>query len=207
MKIIPVILLGLFLFCTSFTVPEIKLDGNVDANEWKDAKTGELKGGGKIYFHRNGTVLYVALKGISKGWSHVYLAHNDTVSVMHASAALGAVQYVPQNSKWVTTQQFTWQLRDRVYNSATEEKLNEYYSQYGWAANNLNIGDGMSVEFKIDLSRFAGQKIAFAALFAADAANPHYFPQQLNDQTLFKDLVYGNPPAQLEFNIVNWQNL
>jgi hypothetical protein len=157
MTIIPFI--GLSLLCSSLTPPEIRLDGNMDVNEWKGAKTAGLKGGGKLHYLNNGTVLYVAVKGISKGWSHVYLAHNDTVSVMHASAALGAVQYLPQSNKWSTAQQFNWQLRDRVYNPATEQKLNEYYDQHGWAANNLNIGDGMTVEFKIDLSRFAGQKL------------------------------------------------
>lgn len=201
------LLFGLFIFCSSFMAPEIKLDGVIDANEWKDAKRGELKGGGTLYYQQQGTVLYVAVKGIAKGWSHVYLAHNDTVSVMHASAALGAVNYLPQNGQWNTTEKFNWLLRDRVYNPATEQKLNDHFNQYGWAANNVNIGDGMSVEFKIDLSRFAGQRLAFAALFASDAANPHFFPGQLNDQSLARDLVYGSPPAQLEFKISNWQKL
>src|SRR5690349_16649247 len=79
----------LLLFFFGSPVEEaVRLDGVVAAGEWETAKTASLKDGGAIYFKKEKDVLYVALKGTSKGWAHVYLSHNDSVRVMHASAAL-----------------------------------------------------------------------------------------------------------------------
>jgi hypothetical protein len=196
-----------FILCCSFTPPAVQLDGVINADEWKGAKEADLRGGGKVFFRRDGNVLYVALKGVSKGWAHVYLSHNDTVHVMHASAALGSVTYFPQEAKWSTIQKFNWQLRDRSYSDTTARKMEDYFRQNGWVANNVNIGDGMTAEFKIDLSRFATQKLAFACLFASKPETPSYYPEDLSDHTILKDLVYGNAPAQLEFNPKTWHKL
>ena len=66
MKIVLQALTSLVL-CVSFTLPAVRLDGILSPGEWKDAKEADLQGGGKLYFMKEGNVLYVALKGVSRG--------------------------------------------------------------------------------------------------------------------------------------------
>jgi hypothetical protein len=94
----------------------IQLDGIISDNEWKGAKQYGLSNGGKLLMKKNNNDLYLALVAEKKAWAHVYLSHNDTVSVLHASAALGEAKYVKENNLWRVVQSFNWQLRDRLYN-------------------------------------------------------------------------------------------
>jgi hypothetical protein len=140
---------------------DIQLDGVINDNEWKDAKEHQLVGGGKLWISRKGRELYIALKGEKQAWAHVYLVHKDTVRVLHASAALGEAKYVEQNNLWRPVETFTWDLRDRVYNNELAGKQKGYYQQHGWVANNNNTGNGMTFEFKLDLSRVENHPALF----------------------------------------------
>src|SRR5215203_2573652 len=73
----------------------VTIDGKIEDAEWQGAPVFELAGGGRVFFKTDGEYLYVGVRGTAKGWSHLYLnqGENTSVSVMHASAALGMTLY------------------------------------------------------------------------------------------------------------------
>ena len=85
-------------------------------------------------------LLYLAMTNEKGFWTHVYLSDGKVVQVTHASAALDAVTYTKTNSVWRTSDTFTYEMRDNVYNAETEAKLQRYFEANGWVANNSNLG-------------------------------------------------------------------
>jgi hypothetical protein len=201
-----IIFAGIMISFVSKT-SKIQLDGVISEAEWKGAKEFDLAGGGKLMMKKENNELYVAMISGKKGWAHVYLSHKDTVRVLHASAALGEARYVKENSWWRTIQSFKWELRDREYNDELVKKQEEHYLQYGWAANNNNTGNGMTFEFKLDLSRTDNNPALFACAAVEIPMNIHYFPSSLNDNTILQRLVQGNTPDSLQFNTASWEKI
>ena len=187
--------------------PEVKLDGKIESHEWKSARKFDLINTGKLYLLKSKTALYVALQGNESGWAHVYLHYNDTVHVFHASAALGAAKYVKRGNTWSPANLFQYSLRDTVYDHALELKQGIYMSKYGWVANNNGTGSGHTLEFMIDLTRWKVESVRVAFVFQTDSKQPQYFPNSLRDDTLLDELVYGNTPDSLIFNIKEWYSI
>ena len=75
---------------------DITLDGRVDSLEWKKATSYPLQHSGEVKIMSDQNYIYVAVKGGSRGWSHVYAKRGATVRVLHASAALGTAVYEAQ---------------------------------------------------------------------------------------------------------------
>jgi hypothetical protein len=197
------------LICSVSFIPgnedQIKLDGVLDANEWAGATAYDLSAGGKLYVLKQGNELYIGIRSTVAGWAHVYLHRGDSVQVLHASAALGKQVYKKAESSWKLQQKFNWELRDRVYSESLQEKQDRYFLQNGWVANNNNMGDKYSFEFRISLQGEAG--LSFAALVTADGNSISAYPAQLPDDTLFKELVTGYSPDNLQFNPSAWAKL
>lgn len=184
--------------------PEVKLDGKLASKEWKSAQRFDLTNKGSLYLLRNKSTLFIGLKGNESGWAHVYFFYSDTVHVLHASAALGAVKYFKKENEWYPIQPFKYSFRDTIYNKAIAAKQEQYFARNGWVANNNNIGTGMILEFKIDLSRWDNKHLQLAFVFLADSKKPQYFPRTLLDDTLMEELVYGNTPDSLRFDTKSW---
>jgi hypothetical protein len=185
----------------------VRLDGVINEGEWKDAKQYDLSGGGKLMMKKEKNDLYVALVAGKKGWAHVYLSHGDTVRVLHASAALGEARYVKQKDLWRVVQTFKWELRGKEYNDELLKKQQDHYRQFGWVANNNNMGNGMTFEFKLDLSRTDNNPATFACVIAEEPLLLHHFPVSLNDNTILQRLVQGYPPDSLQFNPATWEQV
>lgn len=184
----------------------IHLDGKITPNEWKDAQTFDLHNGGKLMIKKEDQQLWIAMVATKKSWAHVYLSSNDTIHVFHASAALGEARYVKQKDSWKPIQDFQYQLRDRVYNETVAAKQEDHYRQFGWTANNNNMGDGTCLEYRINLSHMK-PPVSIACLVLDDPGQPHYFPLTLEDHTLKPRLMQGYTPDSLQFNTTSWRKL
>lgn len=197
------------LFCaTNFPDnPPIHIDGFISPGEWENATEHTLSGGGTIKIKKNHTDLYVAITATNKAWAHVYINSGDTIKVLHASAALGQAKYIPRNNHWTPTQSFEWALRDRVYNDDLASKQQEHYRQFGWVANNNNMGDGKTFEYRIDLSRMKGTIVSVAGVTAEVPLNLHFYPTTLTDHTILPKLVQGNTPDSLQFRVNEWETI
>jgi hypothetical protein len=183
----------------------IAIDGKIDAAEWKGAASFPAKNGGTVFFRYDGNYLFVGVRGPEYGWSHLYVNDGDGTGahVYHASAALGATAYKPDNSgKWQPSNPFSWDLRDRVINPEVQRKMDDYLSKNFWVANNNNTGNRNEIEFKV---KPTGDKpVRVAVVFAVGERGRYYFPETLSDDTINDQLVRGNTPADLKFDPSQW---
>jgi len=186
---------------------DIKLDGVINNAEWAGAREYDLSSGGRLYVIIKEKVAYLGIKGNDPGWAHVYLHRNDSVKVLHASAALGAQLYTYKNETWKLQKKFNWEVRESVYDEILKQKQDAYYKKNGWCANNNNTGDKTTLEFKINIDYTGTAEPRFAVLYTADAKSLSFYPAGLTDNTLLKELVSGSNPDDLQFRPETWEKL
>ena len=181
------------------------VDGKISADEWRDAARQELIGGGELRLKHDGAHLYVGIRGLKPGWSHVYVTDGDAVHVLHASAALGTAIYRQGASgAWQPIQSFTWAMRGT---SHTEEAIAAFLEANGWYANNNRMGNPTEFEFKITRRFLKGDTPRLTVAFAADAKSPQYWPATISDDCLKQELLFGKTPPDLKFNMASWAKL
>ena len=188
----------------------VVIDGKIEEKEWQDASSFALSGGGRVFFKHDGEYLYVGVRGLKKGWSHLYLSQGETagVTVMHASAALGMTLYAPDKSNlWQPASTFAWDLRDRALTAETRKKMTDYLARNFWAANNNNMTDLPEIEFQVKPRNASDKTLYVAVVYAADAKNPQFFPATLKDDTIKEELVYGSTPNNLKFAPKEWAKI
>lgn len=189
-----------------FLLNAVQTDGILADGEWSDAEQHEIGDGNKVFLKRDKADLYVALKGSkSPSWFHLYLSDGKHVKVMHASAALGAINYRIEGSLWRTNDKsFAYELRDREFNAETAAKMDAYYLKNGWVANNVNLGDKKTTEARINLGGFEPK------YFACVIATPdkyYSFPLDLKDSSVLTRLVQGYAVDSLAFDPKSWKKL
>ncbi|MBX7173349.1 MAG: hypothetical protein K1X72_20440 [Pyrinomonadaceae bacterium] len=183
------------------------IDGKIEEIEWQNAKSFDLKGGGKVFFKYDGQFLFVGVRGVAKGWSHLYLNQDEKVLILHASAALGMTSYSQNESKlWQPANPFSWDLRDRTITAETSKKMADYLAKNYWVANNNNMSNSSEIEFQLKPQNI-DKPFFLAIVYATDAKNPQYFPASLKDDTIKEELVYGNTPNDLKFDCNQWAKI
>ena len=92
---------ALLFFVPNFA--SIQTDGVVSEGEWNGAEQTDVGNGNSVLLKRENDVLFVALRSATVPvWSHLYLSDGKRVKVMHASAALGAINYKLADGLWRT---------------------------------------------------------------------------------------------------------
>lgn len=185
-------------------------DGKIEETEWKDASVFDLTGGGKVFFKHDGNYIYVAVRAVKAGWTHLYLseAENKEISVLHASAALGKVVYQKDKENlWQPLNDFSWELRDRTFTDEVRQKMADHVAKNNWAANNNNMGNRAEVEFQIKLQDPSNKKFRMAIVYAVDRTTSQFFPNSLNDDCLKSELVAGNRVRNVKFDRNGWAEI
>jgi hypothetical protein len=198
-----------FAKCTVFSLifsiliqdsDSIKLDGSVQPCEWKDAKEYDLGNGNKVLLSFKKNLLYVALSSPDKIWAHVYVSDGKRVKVMHISAALDAIHYWFNGLSWQTSETFQYELRGSPYNSTQEQKMSEYFENDHWVANNVSIGDGKTIEVKINIQ----DDLYLACVMSNYDMKITSFPASLTDATILPKLIQGYAIDSLTFVPETW---
>ena len=184
----------------------VTIDGKINDDEWRGAFVGELVGGGEVRLLQSDSNLYVGLRGLKQGWGHVYVIEGDTIRVLHASAALGTAIYRRNGGTWQPTQPFDWELRDRVITDATKAAMSKFFEANGWVANNVNMSNSFEVEYKVHGKFFTGAA-RMAVLFASHPQSPLHWPKSLADDAVAEQLVRGNTPTDLRFDVTTWAQI
>lgn len=180
------------------------IDGKVDAQEWADAARHDLANGVTTWLKTDGSYVYLAMRGTKQAWSHVYLndGKSSDVSVIHASAALGRIVYKQDEKKlWQPQNDFAWEVRERVPNSAV---MDAYLAKSGWVASNNNMGNANEVEYKLAVS--ASDVRLAIALMQVGVPTTH-FPASLTDGTIQQKLLEGNAVRDVKFDVSQWTHL
>jgi hypothetical protein len=200
-------LLSVLLAATGFQSDHsIRIDGVMAQHEWQGAEELLSGDGYRLLLKKKNEILYGVMTGGNKFWAHLYISDNSFIKVMHASAALGSVEYKRNNKVWVTMDTFNYELRDTIYNSNTATKMSNYFSTYGWVANNNNLGSGNVIEFKVNIKKMKGP-LYFACVIANNDMTLHGFPVGLKDNTILPRLVQGYAPDSLSFEPGTWKRI
>jgi hypothetical protein len=201
-----VLLVSIVIIMAFNTDRSIKTDGVIEPGEWSGAVEYELGNGNKLLLKKDQGELCIGLAGEQYFWAHAYLSDDRSTTVMHASAALDEITYQRKGEIWLTEDTFQYELRDSLYNAATEKKMNDFFETHGWVANNINFGDKKTMEFRISLKDWASPTY-LACVVANFDMSFHSFPAGLNDHTRLPRLVQGYSPDSLVFDVTMWMKV
>lgn len=184
---------------------QIYSDGRISDGEWSDAQSFGLHGGGNVSVKSDSAYYYFLVRGLKEGWSHLYISCNDTVYIFHASAALGTAAYVKKNDDaWEPVRPFTWNLRDTSTSRQAELLRKEFLLRENWLANTNQMGEHNVLEYRLSRLKFPPGKFLAAVVFADKEGSIYCWPENLQDSTILKDLIWGTTPEKLIFNFTKW---
>ena len=127
--------------------PPPRVDGKVDADEWRGAHRVEVGAGARLHVMHDDTYLYLAVSQVPShgfGLACVLIAEADRVHVLHASAKLGSAVYVAAQGE-----RFDPRSKEYAWKPPADILREE-----GWMASTVGEGsDGSSQEFRIALTR------------------------------------------------------
>jgi hypothetical protein len=187
--------------------PPPVIDGKVDVAEWSAARLeGSSPGDLQIRLQHDGTALYIAVESPSDGFTSLCLGTTDRVQVLHASAALGAVDYRRTGGTWTPDQTtFVFGMRDPSMTEVAIAQRQAYYDQNGWVASTARMGGGRVQEFKIDMTRIA-TRLAVTYYVTAGTGSVLTWPPSMpqTDGCAALPLVRGTVTTGLTFDSSRW---
>ncbi len=126
--------------------------------------------------------------------------------VLHASSALGQINYAYDSESWTTEEQFTWKVRERDMSASTLAKRRNYLDEFGWVANTTPMGSNKEVEFIIRKDLFTGNRVLLAAglMLKSDPENIVPLPAKTSGDCAALSLVAGNRENSYQFEPKNW---
>ena len=204
------VLLGFAAAQTPVIIPRSTpavIDGRVDVAEWSAARReGSSPDGLQVRLQHDGAALYIAVEAPVDGFTSLCLATSDRVQVLHASAALGAVDYRRTGGPWAPDQPlFTYGMRDPSMTETAIAQRQSYFTEHGWVASTARMGGNRVQEFKIDMTRIA-TRLAIAYYVTAGTGSVLKWPDSLsaNDGCAALPLVRGTVTGGLTFDPSRW---
>lgn len=174
------------------------IDGVAEDGEWEGATTHSMSDGATVHLMQSDDILYVGVAGDEIGAVNVVIKTDDTVSILHSSAALGSAVYTRDSTSWVLSHGFDWCCRS----TSDESARSTLYDTEGWQANIGFTGNPGEVEYAIALP-WEGAAVAISSI--RDADDKGFWPIDLSDEA--RDQLLGVPPAERGFNIEEWVRL
>ena len=133
--------------------PAPLIDGRIEEAEWRGAAVEQPDNGLTIRLRHDGQFLFVAVTSTAEGFPSLCVAQADTVRILHASAALGAVAYTSRDDVWSTKDTaFGYGLRNTALTDAAREERKAYLAQYGWVGSTARMGQGRNHELQVSLA-------------------------------------------------------
>jgi hypothetical protein len=140
-----------------------KVDGSLSIREVTD--TTQLKtivNQQRFVIKKSSDFTYIAIRSNTNSMLNAYLIDPNKISVLHASAALGQMDFLKKNDEYIPTKtEFDWIYRDpEVWDEKHPEgvdSLKDFYSLFGWTANTWNYGSYREVEMIINNAHFINE--------------------------------------------------
>ena len=186
----------------------IVIDGRLDEPQWASGTVQGAKSGVVVRMFRDAVSLFLGITAPVEGYASVCLGSPDVVRILHASAALGAIEYRPSGNVWSTLANgFVYGMRDTAVTEAAASARRAYLAEHGWVASTARMGGGRSQEFQIDLGRMPkGARIAVGYYGLAGQGSVLGWPDDLrtSDGCAAIELVRGMTPGTLSFDSARW---
>ena len=155
----------------------------------------------------NDSLIYLSIDSEQIEVASVCICDKTKITVYHASAALGQLEYEKQaNGQYVTNQRFSWGLKNVLVSEDIRKAQLDYFKLNGWVANTMMMGNKGQTEFVFDRSRFESSDLRFA-FGLMPASNPEEIiamPFYKNKGCASLSLVSGDPKSTYDFNPGIW---
>jgi hypothetical protein len=189
----------------------VVIDGRADDGEWKDAPRASSPNGLQVRLQHDGASLFVSVTAPADGFTSLCLGDSRAVRILHASAALGAVDYTPSGGAWVPAQKgFSYAMRNTALTAEAAAERMAYFAEHKWVASTVRMGRDRTQEFQIDLKTLpAGTRLAMGYYVLTGGGSVLTWPETMaaDDGCGAIDLVRGAVPASLTFNPSQWMPL
>jgi formylglycine-generating enzyme required for sulfatase activity len=134
--------------------PSPVIDGVIQPGEWEQAGLYYFEDGSELYLLYADNHLYLAIKAVSDQMisANVFLSSEDSIHIMHTSAALGTAIYQPEGDTWKKVRDFEWCCRSTMDSHTAEAEREDFLDQDGWLGINSFKGHKNELEYKIRLT-------------------------------------------------------
>ncbi|WP_416864784.1 MAG: hypothetical protein ACMVP2_19845 [Imperialibacter sp.] len=132
------------------------IDGYISAREVLDTTQMQYDiKSHKFFIKKSQHFTYIAIRSNTSSILNTYLVSEDVITVLHASAALGQIDFVKHHHTFKPLKtEFDWIYRDPVAWQEQHEDgvdtIQEFYNLFGWMANTWHSGSYREMEMIID---------------------------------------------------------
>ena len=160
--------------------PAPVIDGRIDSAEWAGAAVEQGANGLTVRLRHDGTSLFLAITNRSgEGFPSICALNGDTMRVLHASAALGAMVYTRKGERWTSPDTaFVYAMRNTALTPAAGEERRAYLAQHGWVASTFRMGNGRNHEIQMSLGMM-DEEHRMAIGYYRTAGTPITWPESL----------------------------
>lgn len=133
--------------------PAPTIDGVIDSTEWRGAAVERLSNGLTVRLQHDGTYLFLAISSTGEGFPSICAVKGDTLRVLHASAALGAMIYTRTPEGWSRRDTvFVYGMRNTELTPAARDERRAYLAEHRWVASTFRMGQGRAHELQLSLA-------------------------------------------------------
>lgn len=190
----------------SYVHAQILPDGTLDKKELDNMKLVLEEGANQLFIKETEEYLYISLKTEEIYVASMCICNGRTISVLHASAALGKLNYEElEDGKWNTNKSFVWEMREKGFSQKEMDKRKKYLDKNGWVANTMEMGEIGETEFVIS-KKWLDEKPRFAIglMPASLPENTFSLPTKNASACGNHSLVSGEPKPNYTFTPTDW---
>ena len=188
------------------------IDGRIDDAEWTASVREQTRGGLQVRLQQDAASLFIGVTSPGSGFVSVCLANGERVRILHASAALGSVNYRRDDAgDWVAAEiSFAYGMRNTALDAVATSERRAYLAKHGWVASTARMGGGHVQEVQVALRGLTPDtRLALAYYLTSGEGSVLYWPEALSPTDGCNDLqlVRGNVPTRLRFDARRWAAL
>ena len=187
----------------------VTVDGKLGLEEWAGSAERVLADSSRLLLRHDGSFLYVGIRARSAGFPSICTVRQDTVRILHSSAALATGTFVgPSSASRLVIPFGRFVLRGRDTSASRRAEQKSFLDAHRWIANNSTMSD-MEWETQIALPLFdeADPRIALG-FYRARSDDSISWPVSLRDGCTSQRTVQGFlPTTPVSFQIAEWVRL
>lgn len=187
----------------------VTVDGKLGPEEWAGSVERRLADSSQLFLRHDGSFLYVGIRSRSAGFPSLCATRQDTVRILHSSAALATGTYVgPMTASRLVIPFGRFVLRGKDTSASRRAEQKSFLDANHWIANNSAMSD-MEWETQIAISLFdeANPRIALG-FYRARSDDSISWPASVRDACTSLRTVQGFLPTNsVSFQIAEWARL
>jgi hypothetical protein len=191
------------------------VDGRLARSEWRTADA-PLPPEGEVQVRREPGAVWVLVRTDVEMPVHLYRVDGDSLTVLHASASLGAARYRAESAgDFRLERPFAWQLRDPRLRGAPAfdlgDEQRDFLARERWVANTTWLGERGVVEVRLDRAWLEAPGVRWAVSYFArgdEVQHLVHFPPEagLADPALERQLMAGDCPERIQLATGEWKS-